>query len=221
MKKITDNLDKYLKVYFLAGIILLSLSLILTYQKIRKIENLLATVTTTQIPSEPGKKEIQRIDICGEDCQKQISEAVSKAVATISGTKTTKEVIKEVPATQTQTSYIPLTGPITTTSTNWVDAVGTDAYIDLINDYKSSAYITWEAFLKVAYGNGTAYARLYDVTHGIAVNGSEISTATSSSTQISSGKLSLWAGKNLYRVQLKSLNSFEVTFGSGRIKIVY
>jgi hypothetical protein len=220
MQRIFDNFDKYLKVYFLAGIILLSLSLILTYQKIRKIENLLATVTTTQPASEPGKKEIQRIDICGEDCQKQISEQVSKAVATISGT-TTKEVIKEVPTTQNKTSYIPLTGPITTTSLDWIDAAGTDVYIDLANDYNKNAYVTWEAFLKVANGNGMAYARLYDVTHGIAVNGSEISTDAASSTQIFSGKLSLWAGKNLYRVQLRSLTSFEVTFSSGRIKIVY
>lgn len=220
MQRIFDNFDKYLKVYFLAGIILLSLSLILTYQKIRRIENLLATVTTTQVSPESGKKEIQKIDICGEDCQKQISEEVAKAVATISGTKT-KEIVKEVPTTQNKTSYISLTGPITTTSLDWIDAVGTDVYIDLANDYGSNTYVTWEAFLKIAYGNGTAYARLFDVTHGIAVNGSEISTTMASSTQVSSGKLSIWAGRNLYRVQLKSLNSFEVTFGSGRIKITY
>jgi hypothetical protein len=219
MQRIFDNFDKYLKVYFLAGIILLSLSLILTYQKIRRIENLLAAVTTTQVSPESGKKEIQRIDICGEDCQKQIGEQVSKAVATISGA--TKETIKEAPETQSKTSYIPLTGPITTTSVDWIDAAGTDVYIDLVNDYGSNTYVSWEAFLKIANGNGLAYARLYDATHGIAVNGSEISTATASSTQISSGKLSLWAGRNLYRVQLKSLNSFEVTFGSGRIKISY
>jgi len=40
-------------------------------------------------------------------------------------------------------------------------------------------------------------------------------------TQVISGGLSFWAGNNLYRVQLKSLNGFEVTFGSGRIKIIY
>jgi hypothetical protein len=218
MGKIFENFDKYLKIYFLVSIFLLSLSLILTYQKIRNIESLLATVTTTQSSSVPGEKEIQRIDICGEDCQKQISEEVSAAIATISGIK---ETVKEIPKTQGKTSYIPLTGPINTTSLNWIDAVGTDAYIDLASDYNNDAYVTWEAFLQVAHGNGTAYARLYDVTHGIAVDGSEISTSTSSATQISSGKMSLWSGKNLYRVQLKSLNSFEVTFGSGRIKIVY
>jgi len=33
--------------------------------------------------------------------------------------------------------------------------------------------------------------------------------------------LSFWAGNNQYRIQLKSLNTFEATFGSGKIKIVY
>ena len=158
MKRIFENFDKYLKIYFLVSIFLLSFSLILAYQKIRRIESLLSTVTTTQVPSSPGEKEIQRIDICGEDCQKQIGEQVSKAVATISGT--TKETIKEVPVSQSKTGYIPLTGPITTTSVSWVDAVGTDAYIDLANDYDSGAYVTWEAFLQVSHGNGTAFAIL-------------------------------------------------------------
>ena len=74
----------------------------------------------------------------------------------------------------------------------------------------------------MANANGTAYARLYDVTHNIAVNGSEVKIENKdTSTQVVSGALSFWAGKNQYRVQIKSLNSFEVTFGSGRVKIVY
>ena len=119
------------------------------------------------------------------------------------------------------TAYIPLGGPITTTSMDWVDATGTDTYIDLINDYGKKTWVSWEANLKIADGNGQAFARLYDATNKIAVNGSEVSVTSSTSTQVISGQLSMWAGRNLYRVQIKSLNSFVATFVSGRIKINY
>ena len=103
-----------------------------------------------------------------------------------------------------------------------VQCSGTEFYLDFNTDYGKSSYANWEAFLKVAHGNGTVYARLYDVTNNIAVNGSEVLiTNKSDLNQVISGGLSFWAGNNLYRVQIKSLNSFEVTFGSGRIKIKY
>lgn len=140
---------------------------------------------------------------------------------------TPKEIVKiititPVPSTiRSQTTYIPITGPITTTSTDWYDVPGTEFYLNM-GDYGKNAYATWEASLKVAHGNGSVYARLYDVTNKIAVNGSEVSVINNSNlTQSYSRSLNFWANNNLYRVQLKSLNSFEVTFGGGRIKIVY
>ncbi len=149
----------------------------------------------------------------------RIREIVGEIVATLAAVP--KTVIQKEASTQTRTSFIPFSGPITTTSTGWVDLKGTDVYIDLKNDFSEKAYVTWEAFLKVAHGNGQASARLFDVTHGTAVDGSEISTSAATSTQVVSPKLSLWSGRNLYRVQIKSLNTFEVTFDSGRMKVVY
>lgn len=132
---------------------------------------------------------------------------------------TSKEIVKII--TRMETTYLPITGLITTTSTDWYDAPGTEFYLNTA-DYGTKPYLTWEASLKVAHGNGTAFARLYDVTHGIAVNGSEVLVANKTDlTQSYSGSLNFWANNNLYRVQLKSLNSFEVTFGGGRIKIIY
>jgi len=141
-----------------------------------------------------------------------------------------KEVIRTVyvtpaPTTTTfkrnQTTYVPIIGPISTTSIDWYDAPGTEFYLN-IADYGKNSYITWESSLKIAHGNGTAYTRLYDVTNKIAVNGSEMMVVNKSDlTQSYSGSLNFWAGNNLYRVQLKSLNTFEVTFGNGRLKIMY
>ncbi len=213
---------KYLKYYFIISIVVLTVSLLFLFDRVYKVESYLAGFSR-QV-SDDGKTQtlIQKVDICGEDCKREVSDIVSKAISTVSGT--TKTIIQKETANETvskKTAYIPLSGPVTTTATNWVDAAGTDVYIDLANDYGKSTYVSWEGFLSIANGNGTAFARLYDATHGIAVNGSEISGTSGTSTQSSSGSLSLWAGRNLYRVQLKSLNSFVVTFTSGRIKISY
>lgn len=215
-----NKIEKYFKILVLLCLSLLSFFLLFLWQKTNKP---LPTPLPPQI-----LKEIEKIDVCGNDCKAQIAREVGKAIATISATPK-KTVSVQAPAAveapigaKEKTAYLPLVGPITTTSTAWVDAPGTDFYLDLVNDYTKNAYVTWEASLKVANANGQAFVRLFDVTHGIAVMGSELSTVNNASLQLtSSGKLNLWSGNNLYRVQIKSLNSFEVTFGNGRIKIVY
>lgn len=183
------------------------------------------SVTTSTTQEVSGDK-VQYVDTCGIECQKKINESVSLALSTVSGE--TKEIIKTVTVTpvaakaKSQFSYIGISGPISTTSSDWYDAPGTDFYLDFNSDYGKTASSTWDAFLKVAHGNGTASARLFDVTHSIAVNGSEVSvTDNPDLTQVTSGNLSFWSGKNLYRVQVKSLNTFEITFGSWRVKVNY
>ena len=158
-----------------------------------------------------GENKIEYIDKCGEDCKKQIEEIVLKNTKPI-------ETVKTV----SQTAYIPIAGPLSSTSKDWYDLAGTEFYLNFNTDYGKSAYANWDASLKIKDGNGTVYARIYDVTNKIAVNGSEILVSNKGDlTQVISGGLSFWAGNNLYRVQLKSLNGFEATFGSGRVKIIY
>jgi hypothetical protein len=66
------------------------------------------------------------------------------------------------------------------------------------------------------------FARLYDSTNKIAVSGSELTTINNVSYQhVSSPQLALWRGRNLYKVQVKSLNGFEITYSGGKIKITY
>jgi|GEM_PF-1318190 hypothetical protein len=221
-----NKFSSFLKIYTLVSIILLSVGLIVALSGLSKanksISDLQKQALTITTNEETGET---IIDACGDTCQAEIK---SQVAAVVKNLPTTKPVATQKPVTQTQTveskktGYLPLAGPITTTSTSWVDAVGTEFYLDLINDYNQGATATWEAFLKVANANGTAYARLYDVTHNIAVNGSEVKIENKDiSTQVISGALSFWAGRNQYRVQIKSLNSLEVTFGSGRVRITY
>lgn len=167
------------------------------------------------------------VDKCGEDCKKQILEIINSnkdLVVVPTPVEITKTiVVTPAPVTpKTQVAYIPISGGVTTTSSSWYDAPNTDFYLDVEKSYGKNYVATWNASLKVAHGNGTAYARLYDVTHDIAVNGSEVQlTNNSNLTQVFSNNLSFWSGNNLYRVQFKSLNTFEITFGGGQIKIVY
>jgi len=160
-------------------------------------------------------------DVCGSDCKKQIAATVSQVMASLSGS------VKITPAPtlspkQIKTAYIPIAGPITTTSTDWVDATGTDFYLDLAADYSPLATASWEAVLSLSNSSDQVYARLYDVTHSSVVGGSEITLInTITPTTVASGNISLWRGWNSYRVQFKSRSSSLVTVTSGRVKIVY
>lgn len=151
---------------------------------------------------------------------------IDVAIASISAqqAKTSTASVSSVPSVKKtqQTNYIPFGTSFVTQATDWVDVPDSDEYIDVENDYAKDAYITWSASLKVAHGNGKAFVRLYDATNNIAVVGSELSTVDNAVFQkVTSGQLALWRGKNLYKVQIKSLNSFEVTYSGGSMKVTY
>ncbi len=163
---------------------------------------------------------VENPNTCDLVCEENIDEAISEAIATLSATK--QEVVKYVQDTSVKTTYIPMGSSTIVTSTDWVDVPDSGVYIDLERDYGKSAKVSWEASLKVAHGNGKAFARLYDDTNKIAVDYSEITTENNVNfKQLSSGNLPFWRGRNLYKVQLKSLNSFEITYGGGKIKVSY
>lgn len=132
----------------------------------------------------------------------------------------TVTVTKTVAAPKSpETSYLPITGGFSTKSLIWMDVPGTDFYLDLVADYGENAIVTWDAFIYEEHGNGLVEVRIYDATHGIVVQNSEISTNNASSSLVSSANLAIWRGKNLYKVQIKSQKGFYVFFDSGRLKI--
>ena len=162
---------------------------------------------------------------CDEACQKEIADQVSRAVATLSASQknsTTKTVALPVSTTKPQDSYIQISGSGSTQNTTWTDVVGSDFSFDVTSDFGSGANFAWEGFLKIADANGTAFARIYDVTHGIGVNGSEISiTNKGDYTRANSTNMGFWAGRNTYRVQIKSLNTLNVDYMGGKIRVSY
>lgn len=152
-----------------------------------------------------------------------VNETPSPTSTAIAGTPTPKPTPSPQAVIQfPKTLYIPLGGESNTQTTDWVDVPNSVAWLDFGSEFGPYAKAVFEGILRVDNANGTAYARLVDATHGIAVNGSEIKLENNSQFNLSvSGNLTFWAGKNLYKVQIKSLNGSTVFLDSARLKISY
>lgn len=172
-------------------------------------------------PSISSPSETTNSSQCDLSCQQMIDQKISQAIATLSGNKTTSQQVKPVTSktSQPQVIYIPLGGSGSSASRDWADIGNAEVYFDL-NDYPSLVEARFEGFISVKNGNGKTFARLYDATHSIGVQGSEVESTSENFTMVISGPLSLWQGKNLYRVQVKSLNGYDANFDSGRIKLI-
>lgn len=158
---------------------------------------------------------------CGDECVTKINEIVGRATATLSTTpqKSTTSTTKATASSSQQVGYVAIGGSGTTTNTDWTGLTNTDFFFD-IGDYGKVKEARWSINLKLQHGNGEAFVRLYDVTHNVTVPGSELSTKNPSFTLIESSPLTFLSGKNVYRVQIKSLSSFEVSIDGGKIKII-
>ncbi len=192
-------------------------------QKPQSKEKNLSPLTSAETGSSLDDSVTAAVDTCGPICQQLIGQRVAELGATLSG----KERTTPTPVTPVSTGstsqptviYIPLGGGGSTTSRDWADVGNAEIYLDVTN-YPNLDKAYFEAFIRVQHGNGTAFARLYDVTHNIGVQGGEVSTGSESFALVESGSLNFWQGKNLYRVQVKSLTGYEAFYDSGRIKLI-
>ena len=164
---------------------------------------------------------VQYIDQCGEKCKRYIDASLKNTPApTPTPTPATKIIYQTAPKTKVRsTTYVTIAGSGSTTNRDWVNVGGSDFYFSP-GDYPGLVEIYFEANIKLMTGSGWAYVRLYDSTHGIGVQGSEVSTQAGVDTLMVSGQVSFWQGKNLIRVQVKSLTTESAVYNSGRLRIV-
>lgn len=170
-------------------------------------------------------------DECGVVCKNFVNGAIAEALASSSANSsvavtkpqpTLKQaksgVVKPTAIKIKQVNYVTVPGIGSTMLNDWVDLPGTDFYFDP-GDYPGVKEVYFESSMRLFNGNGMAYVRLFDVTHGIGVQGSETSTNSQMSVLVTSGKVSFWSGKNVIRAQIKSLTADTAIFDSGRLRI--
>ena len=124
-----------------------------------------------------------------------------------------------LPSKTKQYYYMPIPGSGETLSNDWVDISGTDFYFDPA-EYTGLIEARFESNMRLVNGNGKAWVRIYDVTHSITVINSEIQTSSQTTDNVTSDILLFWAGRNLYRIQAKSLTADTAVYEGGRIKVV-
>ncbi|HUW21674.1 MAG TPA: hypothetical protein VMW41_03300 [Candidatus Bathyarchaeia archaeon] len=167
---------------------------------------------------------------CDLGCQVRISEEVAQAIATISGRNqpaelSVRETAKEIPTSvavptlTAKTNYLPLGSGSSTIIQDWTDVAGSDFVFNLA-DYGDQAYAFWQINIRAQHANSRCYARIYDVTNKRAVDFSERSTDQTSYSLQESARLMIWAGKNTYRLQSKSLNGISCYLEAPRLIVV-
>lgn len=185
-----------------------------------------ASTIQPQIVNEilPTGSAVMEKNPVSDTCPVVCLENINQAVATLSGrTETvtrTETVYRTItPATQHQTTYLPLGGSGTTTSQNWTSVASTELTFDK-NDYPGAQFY-FEAFVSIKQSAGIAYIRLYDKTHNNGLIESERSAGTDIFTKITSGELPLAEGNTTYQVQIKSSNGYDVSMEGARIRVEY
>lgn len=181
-----------------------------------------STSEAPPIEIENAKEEISYSFQDCANCEEEVSRLIDEAIEAIPTSAPTATATTSTTTAKTQTSYIPLGSTASSTSTDWYTVGDASSYIDLVNDFNSNAYVTWEASLKIKHGNGEARARLWDNTNKIAVDGSELVTSGNEDYEHKkSGRIYLWNGNNNYMIQIKSVGGYEVTVSDAKVKVVY
>lgn len=215
--------QKIINVFVIFSVLVLFVGFSFLYYQLHNLpqeENVVPTLQETFV--QEVKEEIVSEDDGDEEylTSDEIDEKISLALTGIPAAPKTV-VYEAAPKASKSVTYISLGNTFSTISTDWVDVPGSAIYIAVETDYGADAKVSWEASLKVAHPGSKVFLRLFDDTNKIAVDFSEIVSESNSYEQLSTGFLPFWKGRNLYKVQIKSLNSFEVFYTGGKIKIAY
>jgi hypothetical protein len=107
-----------------------------------------------------------------------------------------------------------------TTVSTWTTITGSEITFNKAS-YSGAKKIYFQANLNSNASDLAVYARLYDATHGIGVQGSDISTKSTTATLVQSDAINPFSGDLSLKVQIKSLNGNLVTLSNPRIRVVY
>jgi hypothetical protein len=148
------------------------------------------------------------------------TEVADLKLASNSSKTETKEVsiASTVNTKSRHVSYVPISGGFSQIAYDWTDVPASQFYFEK-SDYPGLKEIKLESNMKLFNGNGKAFVRLFDVTHGVALSGSQVETSSQSDTVVTSEAINFMNGKSLIKVQIKSLTADTTVFNSGRLVI--
>lgn len=210
------------------GLVIIGNLIFVDYQILTKKE----TQETPQAKELP-QRTIQPLTIatpstsCLADCQAaieakiaQLKEQLLKTLQTPTPKPQTKPTAQQQTQTQPKEIYINFGNGGTTTATSWTDISGTDMNFDAVN-YGGAKAFYFQGNLKSDATDRQTYARIYDVTHSVGVQGAEMNYAGLVSKLTESGSLTFLSGRLTLRVQIHSLNGNLATIENPKIRIVY
>jgi hypothetical protein len=176
-------------------------------------------LSQTPAPSQTTAPSLTNTE-CGRGCLDYIDQELSGLqVASSTATPQATKIPLATSNPKTKSvSYFPVPGSGSTLNNDWTDISGSDFYFDPA-EHPGLVDVRFEVNLRLVNGNGTAFARLWDVTHSIAIGG-DVSASGQISTLTTSGAINFWSGRNQYRVQIKSLTADTAVFESGRLRMV-
>jgi hypothetical protein len=117
-------------------------------------------------------------------------------------------------------TYIPLGPGSSSSALDWTTVSLPEFTIDPA-DFSGYTNMYLEVNLRSYQGNGRAYARVINSTDGTAILGSEVSTTSEDYVTVTSGAFKVASTKKTYKMQLKTLTSYEASVQFARIKVVY
>ena len=144
-------------------------------------------------------------------------EIVDLKTASKSATEKTSVVTVQSKKTS-HVNYLSISGSLSQIAYDWVSVPGSQFNFNKA-DYSGLKEIKFESNMKLLNGNGMAFVRLFDLTHGVAVTKSQVQTAYQNDTVVTSEPVNFMDGNNLIEVQIKSLTADSTVFSSGKLVI--
>jgi hypothetical protein len=124
------------------------------------------------------------------------------------------------PSACSSEQIIPISATGSTILTDWTIVPGSEINFNK-KSYAGAKKIYFQANLSSDASDRSVYARLYDETHDIGVQGSDISTKSVTFELQQSGTINPYSGDLSLKVQIKSLNGNTATLTNPRIRVVY
>lgn len=158
-----------------------------------------------------------------EDCPNSCIAKINEAIKTLpvipsSGISQLPQPSDQEAKSTVKEFFVPF-GAGSSSSFDWADVVGLQAYIDS-TQYSRIKKVTFEASAHIPTGNQTASVRLYNVSDKHPVWFSEVSLEGGTPQLLISNSITLDSGNKLYQVQMKTSLKYETILDQARLHIL-